>query len=52
MDKKKILKKAIKHCDGQGWEILGPYNPYQKSKVPWAYLIATAPVVPGGTSKI
>ena len=49
MDKKKVLKKMLKKQDGKGG-IIGPYNPYQKSKVPGAYLIATSPTVPGGES--
>ena len=57
MDKKKILKNQIRKSqphkkDNGSGSIVGPYNPYQKSQVPGAYLIATAPTVPGGNSKI
>lgn len=51
MDKKKILKKKVSDSSKYAG-IVGPYNPYQKSQVPGAYLIATAPTVPGGNSKI
>lgn len=51
MDKKKILKNQIKKSSKYTW-IVGPYDPYQPSHVPGAYLIATSPSVPGGNSKV
>lgn len=50
MDKKIILKKKVSdHSKYAG--IVGPFNPYIKSSVPGAYLIATSPSVPWGNSK-
>lgn len=51
MDKKTILKKKIKDSSKYSG-VVWPYNPYAKSQVPGAYLIATSPTVPGGNSKV